>query len=59
MNAKMEKVIKSKNGKSYLHFIPPPKANALSAARLQTQMLNRLETTFSFFDPSQKVYAVV
>jgi hypothetical protein len=54
----MEKVKKYQKRQMYLLFIPPPKPSALSGARLQSQMLNRIEARFSFFDPSQKVDAV-
>jgi hypothetical protein len=58
-NANMEKVTKNQKRKIYLLFVPPSKPSALSGARLQTRMLNRLEARLSIFDPSQKVYAVV
>ena len=50
----MEKVTKNQKRKIYLLFIPPPKPSALSGARLQTQMLNRLEAKFSFLYPKSK-----
>jgi hypothetical protein len=55
----MEKVTKTQNRKIYLAFYPSTQTKRPFGRQLQTKMLSRLEAKISFFDPSQKVYAVV